>query len=218
MQTQHLIIIGLGSILALLLLTYFIRRALIRALNRSFDAGLRTRDSQHDGQVEVLRRSIFDLSSRHFETTNQLADLRQQARLIRATPFVHSDHETLLAAAETLRLAVDTWKNWPATAPYRSRAIKQAQLLGDQADRVLAMVESNQHLNSQSLDTQLIEWLNERGDLFGDTEISNLRFPHIEACPTGYPHIRDALREAFEQNRAQQTESLAVEDQPELAA
>ncbi|MHC5134501.1 hypothetical protein ACYSTU_25555 [Pseudomonas glycinis] len=63
--------------------------------------------------------------------------------------------------------------------------------------RVFHVVETASNLNAQPLDTQLIEWLDKRGTFNAEPELSSISFPH-EADTEGYPHLRDALRQALE--------------------
>jgi len=196
MQTQHLIIAA-GSALGLLLMAYFIRKGILRALARSYARGLDERNSLHSLRIEALNSDIADLNRLHRADQNRLAELTRQARVIRATPFLKSDHLTLLEIATTLRLAKDTWDAFPGTEAYRVKAINQAHLVGDLAFRLLDNISSAAALNGDSLDTQLIEWLDARGTFNTEPELSSISFPH-EADTWGYKHLRDALREAFE--------------------
>ena len=54
-------------------------------------------------------------------------------------------------------------------------------------------------------DTQLIEWLDQRGSFWRDFETSRITFPHGEADTEGYKHVRDALVEAYQQDQFQLT-------------
>jgi len=195
-------IIYAGITLGLALMTYYIRRAILRALVSRYAAGLSERNAVHSLRVEALNKDIDDLNRLQRVDLARIAELSQQVRTVRATPFTKADHLALLEAATTLRLAKDTWDAFPGTEPYRLKAINQAHLLGELAFRVLDTINSADTLNAESLDTQLIEWLDREGDLVGDLKTSLVRFPHDDACPAGYPHIRDALREAFEQHKA----------------
>ena len=197
MQTQHLIIIAACTVIGLLLMAYFIREAVLRALTRSYTRGLDERNAMHSLRIEALNSDIADLNRLHRADQNRLAELARQARAIRTTPFLKSDHLTLLEIATTLRLAKDTWDAFPGTETYRLKAINQAHFAGALAYRLLDSISSAAVLNGDSLDTQLIEWLNKRGDLYADIEQSAISFPHV-AATEGYAHMRDALREAFE--------------------
>lgn len=196
MQTQHLIIAA-GSALGLLLMAYFIRKGILRALARSYARGLDERNSLHSLRIEALNSDIADLNRLYRADQNRLAELTRQARAIRATPFLKSDHLSLLEIATTLRLAKDTWDAFPGTEAYRVKAISQAHFVGDLAYRLLDSISSAAALNGDSLDTQLIEWLDTRGTFNAEPELSSISFPH-EADTWGYKHLRDALREAYE--------------------
>ena len=197
MQTQHLIIIATCSAIGLLLMAYFIRQAILRALARSYTRGLDERNALHSRRIEALNSDIADLNRLHRADQNRLAELTRQARAIRATPFLKSDHLTLLEIATTLRLAKDTWDAFPGTETYRVKAISQAHFAGALAYRLLDSINSAAALNGDSLDTQLIEWLDKRGTFYAEPELSCLSFPN-DPDLEGYNHLRDALREAYE--------------------
>lgn len=197
MQTQHLIIIATVSAIGLLLMVYFIRKTLKHALARSYARGLDERNALHSLRIEALNSDIADLNRLHRADQNRLAELARQARAIRATPFLKSDHLTLLEIATTLRLAKDTWDAFRGTEEYRVKAISQAHFIGALAYRLLDSINSAAALNADSLDTRLIEWLDKRGTFYAEPELSSISFPHA-ADTVGYNHLRDALREAYE--------------------
>jgi len=197
MQTQHLIIVAACTAIGLLLMAYFIREAVLRALARSYTRGLDERNAMHSLRIEALNSDIADLNRLHRADQTRLAELARQARAIRATPFLKSDHLTLLEIATTLRLAKDTWDAFPGTEAYRVKAISQAHFVGALAYRLLDSISSAAALNGDSLDTQLIEWLDKQGTFNAEPELSTISFPR-EANTEGYPHLRDVLREAYE--------------------
>ncbi|OXR36755.1 hypothetical protein PSJE_15560 [Pseudomonas jessenii] len=207
MQTQHLIIIATCSAIGLLLMAYFIREAALRALARSYSRGLDERNALHSLRIEALNSDIADLNRLHCSDQKRLAELARQARAIRATPFLKSDHLTLLEIATTLRLAKDTWDAFPGTEAYRVKAINQAHFVGTLAYRLLDSISSAAALNGNSLDTQIIEWLDKRGTFYAEPELSSISFPH-DADTEGYRHLRDALREAFELDMNRQAVDL----------
>ncbi|MGF6136519.1 hypothetical protein [Pseudomonas laurylsulfatiphila] len=214
MQTQHLIIVAACTAIGLLLMAYFIREAVLRALARSYTRGLDERNAMHSLRIEALNSDIADLNRLHRADQTRLAELARQARAIRATPFLKSDHLTLLEIATTLRLAKDTWDAFPGTEAYRVKAISQAHFVGALAYRLLDSISSAAALNGDSLDTQLIEWLDKQGTFNAEPELSTISFPR-EANTEGYPHLRDVLREAYELDLNRQAIELgqpALED------
>jgi hypothetical protein len=215
MQTQHLIIAA-GLVIGLLLMAYFIRKAVLRALVSSYTRGLDERNALHSLRIEALNHDIADLNRLHRADQNRLTELARQARAIRATPFLKSDHLTLLEIATTLRLAKDTWDAFPGTETYRVKAINQAHFVGAMAYRVLDSISSAAVLNGDSLDTQIIEWLDKRGTFYAEPELSSISFPH-DSDFEGYNHLRDALREAYELDMKHQHIELGLE-QAEAAA
>ncbi|UQS91694.1 hypothetical protein M5C90_10675 [Pseudomonas chlororaphis subsp. piscium] len=125
------------------------------------------------------------------------------------------DHQTLMDIAQMLRVAHDTWKAIPNTVPMQLKAANLMMHAKVLACRVFGNVTSATALNGEPLDTQLIEWLNKRGDLWGDLETSTISFPH-PADAEGYPHLRAALREAYEQD--QQLQARELDESTEDAA
>ncbi|UUQ64229.1 hypothetical protein NLK61_23840 [Pseudomonas fuscovaginae UPB0736] len=61
-------------------------------------------------------------------------------------------------------------------------------------------------------DSQLIEWLDRRGDLIPELETSVIRFPHEDSHLQGYSHIREALREAFKLDHGEEKAATYTDD------
>jgi len=201
MQAQHMIIFA-GIAIGLILLTCFTTRAiLLSAYHKRFDALHNSLNARHSQRIEALNKDITDLNRLHKADQARLTELERRARVIRATPFTKADHLALLEVVTTLRLAKESWDAFPGTEPYRKKAISQSHLIGELAYRMLDTINSAASINGDSLDTQLIEWLDRHGDLTAAFETSEIRFPHT-ADTEGYSHIRDALREAFERHKA----------------
>jgi hypothetical protein len=78
--------------------------------------------------------------------------MNKQASLIKAPPFTKRDHQDLVDGVETLRLALDTWKAFPGTELFRTRAIEQQRRLTLIAARLKDTIDSAWILNSESLD------------------------------------------------------------------
>lgn len=187
MQTQHLIIIAAGQLTGLGLLTYFIRRAFLRALARA------TADDRD--RIYALNNDLARAVESREELKKQLAD--HNTRQLKAQPFTLEDHQTLISIAQALGLAATTYKAIPGTDPVQAKADALAAQARALAYRVFHTVTAATAHNGESLDTRLIEWLNTHGDLWGGPENSTITFPH-EADTEGYPHLREALREAYE--------------------
>lgn len=203
MQTQHLIIIAAGQLVGLALLVYFIRRAFLRALARA------TADDRD--RIHALNSDLARAVEVREELKKQLADHNTRQRQLKAQPFTLEDHQTLISIAQALGLAATTYKAIPGTAPVQARAdalTAQARAL---AYRVFHTVTAATAHNSESLDTRLIEWLNTHGDLWGGLENSTITFPH-EADTEGYPHVREALREAYELHQQHEARELGQEN------
>ncbi len=89
-----------------------------------------------------MSSDIADLNRLHRADQNRLTELTREARAIRATPFLKSDHLALLVIATALRLAKDTWDAFPGTDIYRLKAINQAHFVGALAYRLLDSINS----------------------------------------------------------------------------
>lgn len=203
MQTQHLIIIATGQLAGLGLLTYFIRRAFLRALARA------TADDRD--RIHALNSDLARAVEAREELKKQLADHNTRQRQLKAQPFTLEDHQTLISIAQALGLAASTYKAIPGTAPVQAKADALAAQARALAYRVFHTVTAATAHNGESLDTQLIEWLNTHGDLWGGLENSTITFPH-EADTEGYPHVREALREAYELHEQHEARELGQED------
>ena len=70
------------------------------------------------------------------------------------------------------------------------------------ADYLTEASPGRMYLPVDITDTQLIDWLDQRGSLWCEFETSQISFPHEEADTEGYSHIRAALLEAYQQDQA----------------
>ncbi|MGO4364493.1 hypothetical protein [Pseudomonas sp. PAB10] len=197
MHAQDLFIIASGTFTALLLMGYYIRKIILRALDRHYDAGVRDQKMEHGARIAVLNEDIAALTKLRYREAQQLADLRAQMQGIKATPFTSTDYRDLTEITQFLALALQTWKALPGTDSTQAKADHLIKLSRAIAQRIFYTVEAAKDLNAQPLDTLLIEWLNEHGIFNAYPVQSSISFPH-EAYTEGYQHLRDALREAFE--------------------
>ncbi|QXZ11753.1 hypothetical protein KVQ82_16830 [Pseudomonas sp. AO-1] len=213
MHAQNTIIF-IGMAFGLLLLGYYIRKLILRALDRSYDAGLKERNGLHSQRIAALNTDLTTIMQLRNREAEQLADLRAQMQSIKATPFTATDYRDLTEITQFLALALQTWKALKGTEASQARAEQLIKVSRALAYRVFHAVETAGNLNTQPLDTQLIEWLNEHGTFNASPELSSISFPH-DADTEGYPHLRDALREAFELDMKRQAIKLgrvSVED------
>ncbi|MGF6591109.1 hypothetical protein LOY37_18310 [Pseudomonas sp. B21-012] len=61
-------------------------------------------------------------------------------------------------------------------------------------------IHPGMHLDKCISDSQLIEWLDQRGTIWSDPETTEIRFPHTESETGEYTHVREALIEAYRQD------------------
>jgi len=197
MQAQHLIIIATFTAIGLLMMAYYIRKLILQAFDRHYAAGIRDHKMEHGGRIAALNADIATLSQLRTREAQQLADLRKQMHNIKTTPFTPSDYRDLMEITQLLALALQTWKALHGTKTTQARAEQLIKLSRAMAYRVFHTVESAANLNAQPLDTQLIEWLDKRGNFNGEPELSSISFP-LSADIYGYKHLRDAIRDAYE--------------------
>lgn len=214
MQAQDLIIIASGAFTALLLMGYYIRKIILRAMARHYAAGLNERNGLHSQRISALNTDLATITQLRNKEAQQLADLRAQLNGIKATPFTSTDYRDLTEITQFLALGLQTWKAMKGTEASQARAEQLIKIARAMAYRVFNTVETASKLNGQPLDSQLIEWLNAHGTFDAAPERSSISFPH-DAETSGYQHLRDALREAFEldmKRQAIELGQLSVED------
>jgi hypothetical protein len=208
MQAQNTIIfIGMGF--GLVLLGYYIRKIILRAMDRSYEAGLKERNGLHSQRIAALNTDLTAITQLRNREAQQLADLRAQMQSIKATPFTATDYRDLTEITQFLALALQTWKALTGTEASQARAEQLIKVSRAMAYRVFHAVETAGNLNAQPLDTQLIEWLDKHGTFNAEPELSSISFPH-DADTDGYAHLRDALREAFELDMQRQAIELGL--------
>ena len=121
MQTHHLII-TVSSAFGLLLMAYFIRKA----VRRAFARGVASQASHHRERVAALTNDIIRLSQPP-KTKSMLT---------------WNDYQTLLQAHATLVLAHMTWRAMPGTESTQLKAKQQAEKVLDLANRISDTVQS----------------------------------------------------------------------------
>ncbi|WP_431494851.1 hypothetical protein [Pseudomonas brassicacearum] len=206
MHAQNTIIF-IGMAFGLILLGYYIRKLILQALARSYNAGLNERNGLHSQRIAALNADITTITKLRNQEAQQLADLRLQMHGIKTTPFTSTDYRNLTEITQFLALAVQTWKALKGTGASQARAYQLIKIARAMAFRVFHVVETAGSLNNLSLDTQLIDWLDKRGTLYAEPELSSISFPH-DAETEGYANLRDALREAYELDLQRQTSEL----------
>lgn len=144
MQTQHLIIIVTCTTIVLLLMGYYIRKLLLQAFDRHYEAGIRDHQIKHGGRIAALNADIT-----HLTRTSQEADERHQREMRAlkadhlaalsqqtASTFNETDHQFLMQVHGTLILAKHTWRAIPGTEPYQVKAERQAETVLELASRI----------------------------------------------------------------------------------
>ncbi|MBA4287527.1 MAG: hypothetical protein C0439_00880 [Pseudomonas sp.] len=206
MHAQNTIIF-IGMAFGLFLLGYYIRKLILRALERSYDAGLKERNGLHSQRIAALNTDLTTITQLRNREAQQLADVRAQMQSIKATPFTATDYRDLTQITGFLTLALQTWQAMKGTDETQARAEHLITVSRALAYRIFHTIDSAYNLNGQPLDTQLIEWLDKRGTFNAEPELSSISFPH-DADTEGYAHLRDALREAYELDMKRQAVEL----------
>lgn len=148
MQTQHLII-ALGAIwlLTFLALPFLASVASRRAKESGFAAGLAQREAEHTKQIAALNADVDALAKErldeqltHVRISGQrvalIAELEARIMSYTGLAVTKADYEHLKNAAETLRLARNTWQKLQGTEPWCKRAYDECQGLLGLASRV----------------------------------------------------------------------------------
>jgi len=206
MHAQHTIIF-IGLAFGLILLGYYIRKLILQALARSYNAGLNERNGLHSQRIAALHTDLTTIAKLRNQEAQQLADLRLQMHGIKTTPFTSTDYRNLTEITQFLAMALQTWKALKGTEASQARAEQLIKIARAMAYRVFHVVEAASSLNNLPLDTQLIEWLDKHGTFYAEPELSCFSFPH-DAETQGYAHLRDALREAYELDLQRQASEL----------
>jgi hypothetical protein len=198
MHAQNTIIF-IGLAFGLILLGHYIRKLILQALARSYNAGLNERNGLHCQRIAALNTDLTTITKLRNQEAQQLADLRLQMHSIKTTPFTSTDYRNLTEITQFLALALQTWKALKGTEASQARAEQLIKIARAMAYRVFHVVETAGSLNNLPLDTQLIDWLDKHGTFHAEPELSSISFAHA-AETEGYAHLRDALREAYEQD------------------
>ena len=146
MQTQHLIIIASGSVIVLLLMAYYIRRAVLAAFGRMTVRHTAQID-QHHARITALTADILRITRRRQEAEERY---QQEIRQLKAAhlaqrpvtpPLTVADHQLLMHVRGTLLLANQTWHAMPGTEPILAKVDRQLVRLLELGTRILDAVE-----------------------------------------------------------------------------
>ncbi|UVM48368.1 hypothetical protein LOY38_18475 [Pseudomonas sp. B21-015] len=206
MHAQNTIIF-IGMAFGLALLGYYIRKLILRAMARSYEAGLAERNGLHSLRITALNSDLATITQLRNQEAQELTNLRRRLNGIKATVFISTDYRNLTEITKFLALALQTWKALKGTESTQARAKQLIKISRALEHRVFHTVEMANSLNAQPLDTQLIEWLDKRGSFYAEPELSSISFPHNSDLE-GYNHLRDALREAYELDMKRQAIEL----------
>ncbi|NAT58460.1 hypothetical protein CU666_09195, partial [Pseudomonas syringae pv. actinidifoliorum] len=150
MQAQHTITL-IGLAVCFLLLTVFIRRAIKRALRRSYWAGKSAGIADSSARMDALNADIAMLARRRerdrkgFLHTIELKNLairhlEEQLNSRITCSITKTDLRVLSDTAITLGLAHKTWVHMKGTEPWRARATIQLEQLNNIVLRILCEI------------------------------------------------------------------------------
>jgi hypothetical protein len=172
-----------------------------------YEQGRETAAKHCKSIVHPLREALAEhrdlLAARSREAMTLRANIRAEAedhgkvergllnRLAAAAPLSDEDHAVLLAVANKLELAGDTFAGLNAHDHARFSRHLQAQVL-DMAERIKkAQANSQPHP-----DSELIDWLDENATLHFDLETAELRFQAFAEDHPIIDDLRTLLRKA----------------------
>lgn len=136
-------------------------------------------------ELMALRANVRIEGDEHTATVRDL-----HRRLASAGGISEEDRATLLAVAEKLLLAANTWAGL--------RAHDQAQAARFFSAYVSELAGRCQTSLQNHPDTDLIEWLDREASFNADFECAELRFM-VTTSPDGHAHVRDVIRRAMRQ-------------------
>lgn len=162
MQAQHIIIL-VGLAACFLLLTVFIRRAIKRALRRSYWAGKSAGIADTSARMDALNADIAMLARRRerdrkgFMHTIELKNLairnlEEQSNSGSTGSLTKADLQVMSDTAITLGLAHKTWVHIKGTEPWRTRATTQLQELNAIVLRILGEIRDSNKPTESPID------------------------------------------------------------------
>ncbi|MFA0999372.1 MULTISPECIES: hypothetical protein [Pseudomonas syringae group] len=162
MQAQHIItLVGLAA--CFLLLTVFIRRAIKRAVGRSYWAGKSAGIADSKARMDALNADIAMLARRRdrdrkgflhtIELKNlTITQLEDQLKTGSSGSLTKADLQVLSNTATTLGLAHKTWTPIKGTEPWRARAAMQLEQLNSIVLRILGEIRGGSRLSESQTD------------------------------------------------------------------
>ena len=157
---------------------------------RDSNAELREQLDRRGREAMTLRDNIKAEAAEHAKAEHLLLQ-----RLAAAAPLSEEDLAVLLAVAEKLGLAADTFADLSSHDHARFSRHLQAQVLD-----IAARVKHAQANAQPHPDSELLDWLDENALVHFDPETAELRFPTYHPEESGYDTLRDLLREAIANN------------------
>ncbi|MER2095799.1 MAG: hypothetical protein ABS977_02725 [Pseudomonas qingdaonensis] len=155
MQThQYVLAAGIAWLFTLIALPFLFATARRRAFDHGHTAALAARDTTYRHRIETLNTSLATAAESHYDELRMhlrtISALRKEvseleARVMSYTGLAvtRTDYEHLKNAAETLRLARNTWQKLQGTEPWCARAYAECQGLLKLASRVHAELRTS---------------------------------------------------------------------------
>lgn len=141
MHSTQLTIIVIGMLLGFFAIAYYIRKAVFRALERSYLRGLKIGRTSQLWKLEALDLDLHQAQADRQAEKTRLESVISEYQVRLAPPVTQADHQLLLEIAITLDLAQKTWQPMKGSQPVQVRTTAQIQKLGHLSDRILQMVE-----------------------------------------------------------------------------
>lgn len=141
MHSTQLIVIAIGTLLGYAALFFYIRKALKRALNRSYQRGVDNGRTFQIWKVETLNLDLHQAAITHQTEIAKLNETISSFQVRLGAPVTISDHQLLEEVAITLDLALKTWRPLKGSQPVQDRTSAQILNLKSLSNRILAQLE-----------------------------------------------------------------------------
>jgi len=138
MQISLLIVIAAGILLGFPALGFYIHKALSRAMNRSYERGVKNGRTFQLWRLETLTLDLHQAEINHHTETAKLKETISELQVRLGPPVTIADRELLEEVAITLDLALKTWKPLKGSQPVQVRTNTQIIKLKNLSNRFFA--------------------------------------------------------------------------------
>ena len=141
MHSSQLIVIAVGMLLGFLALGYYTRKALLRALDRSYQHGVKNGRTFQHWKLETLRLDLHQTEVTHKNEKAKLDEIITDLQVrLKDQPTI-ADHQLLQEVAITLDLALKTWRPLKGSQPVQARTSVQILMLKNLSNRIFTQAK-----------------------------------------------------------------------------